>query len=141
VGNATYAFTPGLSLVGDVQFLTPADANSALPYRWPAVKTIGGFWSANMVDKINYWKAGVKYALTSSDNVDLGYEQMEITPTNAGIGATQVQKFVTLGYGHTFSPGSSMKVLYQLIDTSGAVFVPFLTSRGALASAELQFKF
>jgi predicted porin len=134
VGNVTYAFAPGLSFVGDVQFLQPNDTGSPVTFRQPADK----FQVAtlpNEIDKINYWKAGVKYALTSSDSVDLGYEQVEITPVDTA-NVNQVQRYVTLGVGHTFSPGASLKVLYQITELTSAD-----TLRGGVASAQIQFKY
>ena len=139
VGNVTYAFTPGLSFVGDVQFLQPNNTASPITYRTPVSK--GLVTSTGAIDKINYWKAGLKYALTSSDNVDLGYEQTELTPTVAGT-ANEVERFVTLGVGHTFSPGASLKVLYQIVETTGTGLTPTGgDSRGAVAAAQIQFKY
>jgi hypothetical protein len=91
------------------------------------------------LDKINYWKAGVKYALTSSDNVDLGYEQLELTPGSAAINKVNVvERFVTIGVGHTFSPGANLKVLYQICEqNAGSV----LANRGSVAAAQIQFKY
>jgi predicted porin len=134
VGNVTYAFTPGLSFVGDVQFLQPNDTGSPVTFRMPADKGLLGT-PAGQIDKINYWKAGVKYALTSSDSVDLGYEQVEITPVDP-TNANTVERFVTLGVGHTFSPGASLKVLYQISEQTGAA-----NDRGSVAAAQIQFKY
>jgi predicted porin len=141
VGNVTYAFTPGLSFVGDVQFLQPNDTASPVTFRTPANKALTGA-PAGAIDKINYWKAGVKYALTSSDNVDLGYEQAEVTPTSLATGVNQVERFVTIGVGHTFSPGASLKVLYQITELNGADLDPTAPAlRGGVAAAQIQFKY
>jgi hypothetical protein len=142
VGNVTYAFTPGLSFVGDVQFLQPNNTAAPVLFRLPSDKSLFAVVpAAGAVDKINYWKAGVKYALTSSDNVDLGWEQSEITPTTAG-NVNQVERFVTLGVGHTFSPGANLKVLYQITEVTGAgldAAAPVL--RGGVAAAQIQFRY
>ncbi|MFA6666209.1 MAG: hypothetical protein WCT06_06525, partial [Armatimonadota bacterium] len=134
VGNVTYAFTPGLSFVGDVQFLQPNDTGSPVNFRQPVDKSLLGA-PAGQIDKINYWKAGVKYALTSADSVDLGYEQAEITPVDPA-NANRVERYVTLGVGHTFSPGASLKVLYQITELAATD-----TLRGGVAAAQIQFKY
>ncbi|HAH87339.1 MAG TPA: hypothetical protein DCL60_08205, partial [Armatimonadetes bacterium] len=134
VGNVTYAFAPGLSFVGDVQFLQPNDTGSPVNFRQPVDKSLLGA-PAGQIDKINYWKAGVKYALTSADSVDLGYEQAEITPVDPA-NANRVERYVTLGVGHTFSPGASLKVLYQITELAATD-----TLRGGVAAAQIQFKY
>jgi hypothetical protein len=54
----------------------------------------------------------------------------------------QVERFVTLGVGHTFSPGANLKVLYQITEVTGAgldAAAPVL--RGGVAAAQIQFRY
>jgi hypothetical protein len=62
---------------------------------------------------LTHVKAGVQFALTSRNSVDLGYERAEYQPP---VGDDAVEEYVNIGFGHNFSPNAAFKVLYQIID-------------------------
>jgi uncharacterized coiled-coil protein SlyX len=62
---------------------------------------------------LRHWKAGVAFGLTSSNRVDLGIERAEYDPP-AGDKATE--QYINIGWGHNFSPTTSFKLLYQIIN-------------------------
>jgi len=60
-------------------------------------------------------KGGLKYALTSRNSVDLGVENVDF---DAGAGDTTNERYINIGFGHSFNPNMSFKLLYQIIDFS-----------------------
>ena len=68
-------------------------------------------------DKINNYKFGLKYGLTSVSNVDLGAEYTQYKVHDFGGGSDKPEEiFYNIGYGYSFNPNTSFKVLYQLVD-------------------------
>lgn len=68
--------------------------------------------------KITRWTAGLKFAISGSNKVDLGVENVRTRANdiiNAG-GNTAEQTFYNLGYGAALSSNSSVRLLYQIID-------------------------
>jgi len=61
---------------------------------------------------LQHYRAGVKFALTSSNRVDLGWESAEYKPAG---GDKAREEYINLGFGHNFSPTTSFKLLYQII--------------------------
>ena len=94
-------------------------------------------------DKIQNLKAGLKYGLTSASGVDLGIERTEY---KLGAGPTKGKKpleyFYNIGYGYSFNPATSFKVLYQIVDyrdnNSG---FDTLNKKGGIAAAQFSVKF
>jgi hypothetical protein len=106
----------------------------------------GGLTSS---DKINNYKLGLKYGLTSSSNVDLGaeYTQYDVLASDAagfatGGRAKPEEVFYNIGYGYSFNPATSFKLMYQIIDyrdnNSGFDRV---NGNGGVAAAQVSVKF
>jgi len=95
-------------------------------------------------DEINNYRAGLKFGLTSASNVDLG---VDYTEYKIGLGINAGEKpreiFYNIGYGYSFSPNSSFKLLYQIadFDDKGTGFDPSGAGKGGVAAAQFQVKF
>jgi hypothetical protein len=95
-------------------------------------------------DKINNYRGGLKFGLTSASNVDLG---VDYTEYKIGLGINAGEKpreiFYNIGYGYSFSPNSSFKLLYQIVDfdDKGTGFDPSGAGKGGVAAAQFQVKF
>jgi FtsZ-binding cell division protein ZapB len=107
VGSAKLAVSRNLSLNGDVESWKTAYGGESSPLQ--------------AGDKLARYQVGLGYGLTSTYNVDLGYEQDNWTlSNNAGSAVTGIasgkptQSYVTIGVGHTFSQNASFKLLYQI---------------------------
>ena len=140
VANISYALTPKIVLCADGSFLKPKESKDGVSY---TEATDAGATVAH-VDKINGFKAGVKYALTAANSIDLGWEQNQWKAVT-GFGGTAKENYYTIGFGHTFNTNASMKVLYQIEDykTGGTGFDPFTggSYRGGVASAQFLLKY
>lgn len=94
-------------------------------------------------DRVQNLRAGLKYGLTSASGVDLGIERTEFKlgrgPT---AGLKPIEYFYNIGYGYSFNPSSSFKLLYQIIDyrdrNSG---FDTINGRGGVAAAQFAVKF
>jgi hypothetical protein len=94
-------------------------------------------------DKIQNLRAGLKFGLTSTQGVDLGIERTEYKlgrgPT---AGSKPIEYFYNIGYGFSFNPATSLKVLYQIVDyrdkNSG---FDTLNTKGGVAAAQFSVKF
>jgi len=91
-------------------------------------------------DGITHYKAGLKYGLTSASTVDLGVEYSKYDLRNRGESPTSI--FYNIGYGFSFNPTTSLKLLYQIVDyrDKGTGF-DTQNSRGGVAAAQFQVKF
>jgi len=141
--NLNYALSGNLSISADGQFLQPDRDSSTVLGRTATSKSITGVAVDGAgLDKITYWKAGVKYALTAANTVDLGWEESKWEPNT---GANTRERYYTFGFGHTFNPNSSLKLLYQVVDfRAGDVAAnPYGDSsyRGGVATAQVQLKY
>jgi len=118
VGSAKYVLSSKLSLTGDVEGYQAAYGN----LKDGAVAQS----PLEQGDKLNHWKIGAQYGLTSTYDVDLGYEQSNYELKNengtlfghatAGGDYKPTESFFTIGLGHTFNPNASFKLLYQIIN-------------------------
>jgi FtsZ-binding cell division protein ZapB len=114
--NAGYAFSPKLSLSAEGNFYQAPD--SQYDKEGDVISPL------DKNDKLNRYQVGLKYGLTSSSNVDLGYESVQYDLSNHdavknGIllaTGEPLQTFLTLGVGHDFNKNASMKVMYQIIN-------------------------
>jgi hypothetical protein len=150
--NLTYAFNPDLKFDAEGQFLQPAQKdNTPLNFRTASTMTdpvtdAGLILTGADINQINYYRAGLKYGLTAVDNVDLGYEDVQITGTGtgnaieAGLTGTTESRFVTFGYGHSFSPNMKVKLLYSIFDP---IFnnTTVANERGGIIAAQFMGKF
>lgn len=94
-------------------------------------------------DEITNIKAGLKFGLTSASSVDLGVERTEYDVLRgAGDRGNPIETFYNIGYGHSFNPATSFKVLYQIVEyrdkNSG---FDTQNSRGGVAAAQFSIKF
>jgi hypothetical protein len=143
MANLTYALTDNISLSAEGQWLDPDDETGTVDGRTAitqgrTVSLVGGD-----LDKITYWKAGIKYGLTSSNSVDLGWEQVNWEAVAAG--SDTEERYISIGLGHTFNPNASMKLLYQIVSYEQGVLSPYSVaaenSRGGVATAQFAVKF
>jgi len=110
VASAKWAFNPKLSLNGEYEGYKAAyGANKdgselSSPLR-------GG-------DKVNHYKVGLAYDLTSQYAVDLGYEQAQYDLKNEDLTLAQAgkptQSYINIGVGHNLNANASVKLLYQI---------------------------
>ena len=145
VADASYALSSNLSLVAEGQFLSPDTdtVNSFVTGSQATSPGVSAGVSASDLDKITYLRAGVKYALTSANTVDFGWEQVNWEPNS---GAETKERYISLGLGHTFNSNASMKLLYQIVayDQGIAAMTPYGVAgdyRGGKAAAQLQLKY
>ena len=139
--NLSYALGSKLTLTAEGQFLDPSKDSAPVDARTSIDQ--GRFININAgdLDKITYWKAGLKYALTSSNSVDLGWEQVSLEPTTAGGAVDTKEQFISLGLGHSFNPNSSLKLLYQIIQFEAGDIAGGSDFRGGVATAQFQLKY
>ncbi|MBC8103537.1 MAG: S-layer homology domain-containing protein [Cytophagales bacterium] len=130
-GRIGYAIARGLSLNAEAQF-----------YNGTGEAVNDGGLSED--DRINNYRGGLKFGLTSASNVDLG---VDYTEYKIGVGAFAGSKpreiFYNIGYGYSFSPNSSFKLLYQIVDfdDKNTGFDPSGAGKGGVAAAQFQVKF
>jgi len=145
--SLTYALTPRISFSAEGQFLEPENSAAAVTGRSSIVQgstavTVG----AADLDKVTYWKAGIKYGLTSANSVDLGFEQVSWEPTAAAGTKDTEERYISIGIGHSFNPNASLKLLYQIVEyEQGAAAVdPYGSGanyRGGVATAQFDVRF
>ena len=129
--KANYALARGLGLNAEAQFYQGTGK----------AKNDGGLTTG---DKINSYRGGMKFGLTSASNVDLG---IDYTEYKIGEGTDSGKKphetFYNIGYGYSFSPNSSFKLLYQIADYNdkNTGFDPSGAGKGGIAAAQFQVKF
>ena len=126
--KASYAFAPGLALVGEGHFYEGSDTNDG-----------GALVGLSDQEGIRNFKVGLKYGLTSASAVDLGAEWTEY---DLGSGSKPREVFYNIGFGFSFNPTTSLKFLYQIADydDKGTGFDP-VSGDGAVAAAQFSVKF
>jgi hypothetical protein len=92
--------------------------------------------------KIHHYEAGLKFGLTSTNSVDLGYEQVSWT----GVGVSNKEHYYNIGLGHDFNANTSFKVLYQYIVNEAGTFPGVLPTGtlgydGGVAVTEFSVRF
>ena len=131
--NLGYRFAKGLKFEGGGQFYKGYDEDASLG--------LGGLTSD---DKIDNYKAGLKFGLTSTSNVDLGveytrYDVLRFVGTGRG---NPEEIFYNIGYGYTVNSSTAFKLLYQIVDyKDDSTGFDRLTGNGGIASAQLSVKF
>jgi len=95
-GELSYAFSDSVSLTGmTAVYDSPTDPKPGLD------------------NLIQHYRAGLRWNLSESNQIELGWEQARVRP--AGAGKTR-ESYYTIGFGHKISENASWKVAYQLID-------------------------
>jgi hypothetical protein len=88
---------------------------------------------------LKHIKAGLRFPLTSSQNVGLGYERAEFDP---GLGDDSVEEYINLGWGYQLNPNMSFSVLYQIINFEGGTLIsPLQDYDGGVAVTQFTVKF
>ncbi len=132
--SASYAITPDISLVGNGNF-------------FQGQYNVGNTSPLGKNDKLDQYQVGVKYGLSSSSNVDLGYEWVQYDLKNdqhlLTAAGKPTEQYITLGVGHSFSQSASLKLLYQIIDykDKNTGFDPAGDSKGGVALTQFSVKF
>jgi len=108
VASAKFAFSPKLSLNANYAGYKAAYGSTSAggPVQSPLQQG----------EKLDNYRVGLAYGLTSAYNVDLGYEQsiftLKATPFHGS--GKPTQSFISFGIGHPLSANSSFKLLYQV---------------------------
>ena len=136
---AKYALTPKLTLKADAQFYRAAYGTTA-----NGLATISS--PLQQDDRVRRYQFGVGYGLTSSNAVDLGYEDVRYDLKNVNGTLTAAGKpeesYLTFGVGHSFNQNASLKLLYQVVkyNDKGTGFDP-IDHDGNVAVGQFQIKF
>jgi len=69
-------------------------------------------------DKLTNYQVGLKYSLTQSGGIDLGvdYTQYNVLAADGISRVKPTEMFYNLGFGYLFTPQTSFKVVYQIIN-------------------------
>ena len=95
-GELSYAFSDSVCLTGmTAVYDSPTDPSPGLE------------------NLIQHYRAGLRWNLSESNQIELGWEQARVRP--AGAGKTR-ESYYTIGFGHKISENASWKIAYQLID-------------------------
>jgi hypothetical protein len=92
-------------------------------------------------NEIKHYKAGIKYGLTSSNSIDLGFENVN---WDAATGGSNRERYYNVGWGHDFNANSSFKVLWQWIDYQAGNFPavgPAFDYKGGVAVTQFSVHF
>jgi len=88
---------------------------------------------------IKHIKAGFRFPLTSSQGIDLGYEQAKYEP---GVGDDTKEEYINLGWGYSFNPQMSFRVLYQILSFSaGTAISPNQDFDGSVVATQFTVRF
>lgn len=91
---------------------------------------------------VQHFQVGVKYNLTSTNRVDLGWEQGRYHPRGVGV---SIENYYNIGFGHSFNDNTSLKLLYQIVDyaapslAASALGSP--SYKGGIAVGQVSVKF
>ncbi len=66
-------------------------------------------------DTITKAEAGVKWGISKSNSLDLGYEWVQYSPDKGGLDSAQ-ETYLTIGWAHQVCPNAGFKVGYQFIN-------------------------
>ena len=88
------------------------------------------------------YRAGLKYGLTSASAVDLGVEYTRYESPNFAGDNDPREVFYNIGYGFSFNPNTSLKLLYQVVDFAdkGTGFDTG-SGRGGVGATQFSVKF
>lgn len=94
----------------------------------------------NRDNSVTHIKGGLNYALTSSNSIGLGVENIEY---DADVGRTTTERYINIGWGHQFNPNMSFKLLYQIInfDAGAPDIAPNQDFDGAVAVTQFTVRF
>lgn len=69
-----------------------------------------------------YGRAGLRFPLTSRNNVDIGFEYVNYDADSLG-GVDRTERYYNIGWSHQLSPNMSFRLLYQFMDVSSGGFL------------------
>jgi hypothetical protein len=102
----------------------------------------GGFYTVigNRDNEITHLKGGLNYALTSSNSIGLGVENIDF---DAPGGDATTERYINIGWGHQFNPNASFKLLYQIInfESPSNDIAPNADFDGAVAVTQFTVRF
>lgn len=135
---AKYALTPKLTLKANGQFYRAAYGTQAN----------GDLINSPLQqdDRVRRYQVGVGFGLTSTNAVDLGYENVRYELKNVNGTLNQAgnpeESYLTFGVGHSFNNNASLKLLYQVVkyNDRGTGFDP-VNHDGNVAVGQFQIKF
>jgi len=143
--NVSYSFTSRLSLNAQGSFLEPDVSGVGVTARTSNAQGQAVAIGPGVLDTLTSWKAELKYGLTAANSVNIGWEEATWKPASSSAAPNTKERYITIGLGHTFSPSSSMKLLYQIVDFKLGALDPYgLTQtdyRGGVAAAEFLLKY
>jgi len=146
VASAKWAFSPKVSLDADYEGYKAAYGHNKN----------GSLVSSPLQqgDKLNHYKVGLAFGLTSAYAVDLGYEQSQYDlkdtngtlPVVGGVAAKPgkpTQSYINIGIGHNLNANTSVKLLYQIgqYRDKGTHFQSGLDADGNIAVGQFSVKF
>ncbi len=94
---------------------------------WLKVKDPVGYWAKD--DKVIKAEGMLKWMLNDKCSLNASYEWVRFDPDAAGESSLDF-KYLTLGYGHQFSPNAKLSIGYQMIDTEDIDEVVFKNKGG-----------
>lgn len=92
---------------------------------------------------LSYIRAGLRYPLTSRNNVDFGVEYVNYEAEAAG-GLDRIERYYNAGFTHQFNPNMSVRLMYQFLDVSsgGGLFeFPGFDYKANIISTQFQARF
>jgi hypothetical protein len=92
-------------------------------------------------NKINHYKAGVQFGLTSSNSIDLGAEQVT---WDSAVGGSNKERYYNIGWGHNLNENTSIKLLWQWINYDTGNFpavLPAFDYTGGVAVTQFTVRF
>jgi len=94
--------------------------------------------------KVNKAEAGVKWGISKTNSVDLGYEWVQWDPDTAGVD-TGVESYATIGWAHQMTANAGFKVGYQFVNWDGGrdlvPYGPATDYRGGLGVVQFGVSF
>lgn len=138
VADLSFALAPRIKLVASGTQLEPNDVALPVQARTNIDRGIALSAPGGDVDKLTAWKAGLQFGLTAANTIDLGYEQVTLSPT---VGNDVEERYISIGLGHSFNPNASLKLLYQIIEAEDPDLLADGNYRGGVATAQFQLKY
>jgi hypothetical protein len=107
-------------------------------YNYRAFKRFAGASGSDLT----YIRGGLRYALTSRNNVDFGYERVDYDADGPG-GVERLEQYYNIGLTHQFSPNLSFRILYQLMNvhSRGVLDLPGFDYEANIIATQFQARF
>lgn len=91
---------------------------------------------------ILYLRGGLKFPLTSRDNVGFGYERVDYSADRPG-GLNRLEQYYNIGLSHQFSANLSFNLLYQFMNvkSDGIFELPGFNYKANIIATQFQARF